>query len=256
MSEPIGIDLGTTNSLVAVLRETGPEVLRNELGSALTPSVVALDDSGHLLVGEPARERLRRGCTDAVARFKPPPRHGAQPTRRRARTVVGRAVGTGSSGAQGTRVGSPRPGASSGGDLGPRLVPRAPASRHGRGGRARRPRCAAARQRTHRGGTRVRAAGWRRTPDAGDRRPRWGNVRFDPARGCSTGWPTCGRVSATSTSGGEDFTDAIVQWALQEASVAELSTGGRAQLRARAEAAKCRLSNEASVSIEVPGGAS
>ncbi|MEM6930550.1 MAG: Hsp70 family protein, partial [Myxococcota bacterium] len=51
MLEPlIGIDLGTTHSLVAVFDDDGPRVLHNELGRALTPSVVALDDSGHLVV--------------------------------------------------------------------------------------------------------------------------------------------------------------------------------------------------------------
>ncbi len=54
----IGIDLGTTNSLVAVWRDGQAEMIPNALGHALTPSVVGLDDSGAVLVGLAARERL------------------------------------------------------------------------------------------------------------------------------------------------------------------------------------------------------
>ncbi|MDB6132130.1 MAG: molecular chaperone HscC [Verrucomicrobiales bacterium] len=54
----IGIDLGTTHSLVSVLREKGPEVLENEFGDALTPSVVAVAEDGAVLTGRAARDRL------------------------------------------------------------------------------------------------------------------------------------------------------------------------------------------------------
>lgn len=54
----IGIDLGTTNSLVAVCDDNGPRVLANELGEDLTPSVVAVAEDGALLVGRAARDRL------------------------------------------------------------------------------------------------------------------------------------------------------------------------------------------------------
>ena len=53
----IGIDLGTTNSAVAVWRDGRAELIPNSLGSVLTPSAVSLDDSGELLVGLAARER-------------------------------------------------------------------------------------------------------------------------------------------------------------------------------------------------------
>jgi molecular chaperone HscC len=54
----IGIDLGTTNSLVAVLRDGAPVVLANELGEDLMPSVVAVAEDGALLVGRAAKDRL------------------------------------------------------------------------------------------------------------------------------------------------------------------------------------------------------
>ena len=52
----IGIDLGTTNSIVAFLGDDGPEIIPNALGDHLTPSVVGLDQDGTVLVGKPARE--------------------------------------------------------------------------------------------------------------------------------------------------------------------------------------------------------
>ena len=52
----VGIDLGTTNSLVAVFRNGKPELIPNRLGSFLTPSVVAVDDTDTVLVGEVAKE--------------------------------------------------------------------------------------------------------------------------------------------------------------------------------------------------------
>jgi molecular chaperone HscC len=56
MEPIIGIDLGTTNSAVAHLTPTGPELIPNSLGGRLTPSVVGLDESGTVLVGAAARE--------------------------------------------------------------------------------------------------------------------------------------------------------------------------------------------------------
>jgi len=55
----VGIDLGTTNSLVAFIGEHGPEVIRDEQGDALVPSIVYYDNAEkRLLVGNDARERL------------------------------------------------------------------------------------------------------------------------------------------------------------------------------------------------------
>ncbi|BCX80748.1 molecular chaperone DnaK [Methylomarinovum caldicuralii] len=57
MTDIIGIDLGTTNSEVAVLENGRPKVLTDAAGNALLPSVVGIDDQGRLLVGEPARNQ-------------------------------------------------------------------------------------------------------------------------------------------------------------------------------------------------------
>lgn len=53
----IGIDLGTTNSVVAIVEGTEPKVIPNPEGSRLTPSVVAYTDGGDTHVGEPARRQ-------------------------------------------------------------------------------------------------------------------------------------------------------------------------------------------------------
>jgi molecular chaperone DnaK len=53
----IGIDLGTTNSVVAVMEGKEPKVIANEEGSRLTPSVVAWDERGEVLVGQIARRQ-------------------------------------------------------------------------------------------------------------------------------------------------------------------------------------------------------
>src|SRR6187431_372794 len=53
----IGIDLGTTNSVVAVMEGKEVKVIANQEGSRLTPSVVAFTDKGDRLVGEPAKRQ-------------------------------------------------------------------------------------------------------------------------------------------------------------------------------------------------------
>ena len=65
----IGIDLGTTNSVVAVFDDSGPRVLEGPHGHTLIPSVVALADDGTLLVGPAARERA--AYAPSISRFKP-----------------------------------------------------------------------------------------------------------------------------------------------------------------------------------------
>jgi len=54
----VGIDLGTTNSVVAVAHDGTPEVLRDDRGKALVPSVVAYDETAAPVVGEAARRSL------------------------------------------------------------------------------------------------------------------------------------------------------------------------------------------------------
>src|SRR6185312_10860746 len=54
----VGIDLGTTNSLVAWMNLTRPEVIIGEDGDKLVPSVVSLSESGDIIVGNRARQEL------------------------------------------------------------------------------------------------------------------------------------------------------------------------------------------------------
>lgn len=66
----LGIDLGTTNSLVAHFTEEGPILIPNAIGAFLTPSAVGLSDSGDLLVGQAAKDRLVSNPDISTARFK------------------------------------------------------------------------------------------------------------------------------------------------------------------------------------------
>ena len=71
MESPLlGIDLGTTNSLIAVWREGRAEPIPNALGEVLTPSAVSLDEDGSILVGSAARARLTTHPLRSVAAFK------------------------------------------------------------------------------------------------------------------------------------------------------------------------------------------
>lgn len=58
MGKVVGIDLGTTNSLVAYVGPNGPEVIRDANGDALVPSVVSVGDRGTMFVGREAQRRL------------------------------------------------------------------------------------------------------------------------------------------------------------------------------------------------------
>ena len=66
----IGIDLGTTNSLVAYFTEDGPKIIPNRLGKHLTPSVVSIDEEEQVYVGESAVERSLLYPGSAAAVFK------------------------------------------------------------------------------------------------------------------------------------------------------------------------------------------
>lgn len=66
----VGIDLGTTNSLVAVWIDGAPRLVPNALGSVLTPSCVGIDEDGSVLVGEAARERLQTHPERTASLFK------------------------------------------------------------------------------------------------------------------------------------------------------------------------------------------
>ncbi|HET7844262.1 MAG TPA: Hsp70 family protein [Xanthomonadales bacterium] len=66
----VGIDLGTTHSLIGYWRDGQPVLVPNALGSLLTPSVVGADEEGHVLVGASAREQLLTAPERTVAAFK------------------------------------------------------------------------------------------------------------------------------------------------------------------------------------------
>ena len=57
MGKIIGIDLGTTNSCVAVMEGSSPKVIENAEGARTTPSIVAFTDDGERLVGQPAKRQ-------------------------------------------------------------------------------------------------------------------------------------------------------------------------------------------------------
>ncbi|MEX1223096.1 MAG: Hsp70 family protein, partial [Pirellulales bacterium] len=66
----IGIDLGTTNSVVAIMEGDEAKVIPNPEGNRLTPSVVAFNDKGETLVGEPARRQAVTNPTRTVYSIK------------------------------------------------------------------------------------------------------------------------------------------------------------------------------------------
>ncbi len=66
----IGIDLGTTNSLACIWKDGAPVVIKNSLGSHLTPSVVGIDDSDNIVVGNIAKERLISHPDKTASEFK------------------------------------------------------------------------------------------------------------------------------------------------------------------------------------------
>ena len=66
----IGIDLGTTNSLVAHFTEDGPVLIPNALGETLTPSAVYVDKNNEVTVGQAAKDRLVTDGDASAARFK------------------------------------------------------------------------------------------------------------------------------------------------------------------------------------------
>ena len=66
----VGIDLGTTNSLVAIFQDGEPHVIANSLGQDLTPSAVSIDDDGAVLVGQAAAERRPVHASRTATHFK------------------------------------------------------------------------------------------------------------------------------------------------------------------------------------------
>src|SRR6266545_2105133 len=70
MAKTIGIDLGTTNSCVAVLEGGEPTVIPNAEGGRTTPSVVAFAKDGHRLVGAPAKRQQVTNPTNTISSIK------------------------------------------------------------------------------------------------------------------------------------------------------------------------------------------
>src|SRR5215467_1851498 len=77
MTRAVGIDLGTTNSVVAVLTGGEPEVIANAEGSRTTPSVVAFAKNGEVLVGEVAK---RQAVTNVDRTIRSVKRHMGDPS--------------------------------------------------------------------------------------------------------------------------------------------------------------------------------
>ncbi len=70
MAKAIGIDLGTTNSVVAVMEGGEPTVIINEEGSRITPSCVAFTKDGEILVGQVAKRQAITNPENTVYSIK------------------------------------------------------------------------------------------------------------------------------------------------------------------------------------------
>src|SRR3569832_104174 len=70
MSKILGIDLGTTNSAMAVMRGGEPQILENAEGARTTPSIVALSKTGERLVGQIARRQAVTNPKNSVYQIK------------------------------------------------------------------------------------------------------------------------------------------------------------------------------------------
>jgi molecular chaperone DnaK len=70
MGKIIGIDLGTTNSCVAIMEGGDPVVIANQEGSRTTPSMVAFTDSGERLVGQVAKRQAVTNPENTVYAIK------------------------------------------------------------------------------------------------------------------------------------------------------------------------------------------
>ena len=204
MGKTIGIDLGTTNSCVAVMEGGEPTVLENAEGGRTTPSVVAFTDSGERLVGTVAKRQavmnpertifsIKRFMGRKEAEVKEeetivPYEVVAGPERRRPRRGRRQAVlaagdlGDDPAEAQGRRRGEARRDGRLGGDHRPRLLQRRPAPGDQGRRQDRRPRGQADHQRADRRGAGLRPRQGGRRPDDPRLRPRRRHLRRLGAR--------------------------------------------------------------------------
>ena len=70
MARLIGIDLGTTNSCVAIMEGGKPKVIENSEGDRTTPSIVAFTKDGEVLVGQPAKRQAVTNPGNTLAAVK------------------------------------------------------------------------------------------------------------------------------------------------------------------------------------------
>src|ERR1700716_3377470 len=70
MAKIIGIDLGTTNSVVAIMEGGKPKVIENSEGDRTTPSIVAFTKDGEVLVGQSAKRQAVTNPANTVAAVK------------------------------------------------------------------------------------------------------------------------------------------------------------------------------------------
>ena len=89
MGKTVGIDLGTTNSVVAVMEGKEPKVIANPSGARITPSVVSFAENGERHIGQmakrqavtnPTGSRFALGDTRSRSRIRSSPPPGMQPT--------------------------------------------------------------------------------------------------------------------------------------------------------------------------------
>ena len=90
MAKAVGIDLGTTNSVVAVLEAGDPVVIPNSEGARTTPSVVAFSKAGEVLVGEVAKRQAITNPDRTFRSIKSTHGRGLEERRRRRQAATPR----------------------------------------------------------------------------------------------------------------------------------------------------------------------
>ena len=255
MSKAVGIDLGTTNSVVSTLEAGEPTVIPNAEGARTTPSVVAFSKTGEVLVGEVAK---RQAITNPDRTIRSVKRHmgtswsididGKKYT---AQEISARILQKLKRDAEAYLGDTRHPGRRHRA----RLLRRRAAPGHQGGRRDRGPRGAAHHQRADRGRARVRARQGAR-PHHPRLRPRWRHVRrVDPrARRRRLRGEVDRRQHAL---GGDDWDQRVIDWMVSEfknAHGVDLGADKMAtqRLKEAAEKAKIELSSLQETSINLP----